>query len=517
MQTAFPTPEDDDVEDVAWGLTTGGALWRQGERYDAIVWLKRAVEAANEAGAAGRADQLNRAATDLIALLAAPPQVAPRRAPPVSRPGSSPGFPPPRVPSNPSFSKQQLAGAGAAPLPVPPRPPPPPRMKTPPAQPAITVPQAVPSEEPTKPRAPLPSVTTSAPTLEALTTPAAGAAEETAPRESPPPPTILPDLPSSMPTPHAPLDPIDAAQSDAPPNPAIDAPPPKPLTPVPPPIELTSPDDLPRAPGAALEGEASATADEPLLVPSLEATAPKSALVAALDALPLTDEQRRALAATATIESLAGEEDISVACLALVLEGSASVQATVADVVAVPLNPGQLLYAKSSIPDALSLRLVAEAEPTVVAVWDHAADAVIEATPDLAERLMQASDRIQAIAGCTMGPVGDRLDEGLRTLAIDRLDVRVLGANEVIATAGQAVPGMVIVGVGVVEIEGDNGESDRLGPGDFLFATEVLGGGSAPATARAGAKGAIVLFGARDVAHELLVTCPPLLEVFAGM
>src|SRR5205823_12585002 len=89
MQTAFPSPEDDDVEDVAWGLTTGGALWRQGERYDAIVWLKRAVEAANEAGAATRADQLNRAATDLIALLAAPPQVVPRGPGPVSRPGSN--------------------------------------------------------------------------------------------------------------------------------------------------------------------------------------------------------------------------------------------------------------------------------------------------------------------------------------------------------------------------------------------------------------------------------------------
>src|ERR1043166_870168 len=76
MATAFPVPGDDDAEDVAWGLTTGAALWRQGEKYDAIVWLKRAVEAANEAGAAVRADQLNRAATDLIAALAAPPPVA---------------------------------------------------------------------------------------------------------------------------------------------------------------------------------------------------------------------------------------------------------------------------------------------------------------------------------------------------------------------------------------------------------------------------------------------------------
>ena len=47
MPTGFPSPHDDDSEDVAWGLTTGSALWKQGERYDAIVWLKRAVESAS--------------------------------------------------------------------------------------------------------------------------------------------------------------------------------------------------------------------------------------------------------------------------------------------------------------------------------------------------------------------------------------------------------------------------------------------------------------------------------------
>src|SRR2546427_1024010 len=106
MPTAFPTPEDDDAEDVAWGLTTGAALWRQGERYDAIVWLKRAVEAANEAGASARADQLNRAATDLIAALAVPPQTsAPQRSksppPPQPRPPVAPAAQAPRAPSPP--------------------------------------------------------------------------------------------------------------------------------------------------------------------------------------------------------------------------------------------------------------------------------------------------------------------------------------------------------------------------------------------------------------------------------
>src|SRR5215471_12083066 len=72
MQTVFPAPLDDDSEDVSWGLTTGAALWKQGDRHDALIWLKRAVVAATEAGQSRRADQLNRAATRLIAVLAAP-------------------------------------------------------------------------------------------------------------------------------------------------------------------------------------------------------------------------------------------------------------------------------------------------------------------------------------------------------------------------------------------------------------------------------------------------------------
>jgi CRP-like cAMP-binding protein len=93
----------------------------------------------------------------------------------------------------------------------------------------------------------------------------------------------------------------------------------------------------------------------------------------------------------------------------------------------------------------------------------------------------------------------------------------VLSPGEVLAAAGKPVPGLVIVGVGTIELDSLDGESDQLGPGDFLFPAQVLGGESAPRTARAGSKGAIVLFGARALAHELLLSCPPLLEIFAGM
>jgi CRP-like cAMP-binding protein len=131
------------------------------------------------------------------------------------------------------------------------------------------------------------------------------------------------------------------------------------------------------------------------------------------------------------------------------------------------------------------------------------------------------ADRFQALAGVTMGAMGDRLDDSLRALITDRCEVRTLLPYEVLVEKGATLPGLHIVGGGRVEIivehEDGSGEvEDELGPGDFLFAPQVLGGASAPATARAGKGGALVLFAGRMTTHELLVSVPPLLELLAG-
>jgi hypothetical protein len=105
----------------------------------------------------------------------------------------------------------------------------------------------------------------------------------------------------------------------------------------------------------------------------------------------------------------------------------------------------------------------------------------------------------------------------IRELIVSRLTMRSLGPNEVVVEAGAAVPGLLLVGVGELELVKDDKVSGAVGSGEFLFPTEILGAGSAPATARAGAGGALVMFGDRNIAQELLVTWPPLLEVFAGM
>lgn len=71
LVVALPEPHPEDDEDVVWGLSTASALWARGERRDALVWLRRAVEAADAAGQAFRASELGMCVAALEEALAA--------------------------------------------------------------------------------------------------------------------------------------------------------------------------------------------------------------------------------------------------------------------------------------------------------------------------------------------------------------------------------------------------------------------------------------------------------------
>src|SRR5580704_3342401 len=66
----IPPALDTDAEDVAWALQTADALWRRNERVDAIVWLRRAAQAAGDAEDDDRALALASDAAELADWLA---------------------------------------------------------------------------------------------------------------------------------------------------------------------------------------------------------------------------------------------------------------------------------------------------------------------------------------------------------------------------------------------------------------------------------------------------------------
>src|SRR5580700_5836376 len=81
---AIPPALAEDNEDVAWALQTADALWKRNERVDAIVWLRRAAQAAGDAQNDDRALALAREAAELAEWLAHNP-ARPSMQPPPSR------------------------------------------------------------------------------------------------------------------------------------------------------------------------------------------------------------------------------------------------------------------------------------------------------------------------------------------------------------------------------------------------------------------------------------------------
>ncbi len=139
----IPAPKKSDHEDVAWALSTAEAQWTQGERAEAIKWLRRAAEAASEVEDDTRALELAKAIAELTASSPPPPPSRPPASVQLPRPppipnvaGVTPPLPPQSLPKPPLAPSAPLA---PRPLSVAPRPVSgtPPRAPTarPPAQP----------------------------------------------------------------------------------------------------------------------------------------------------------------------------------------------------------------------------------------------------------------------------------------------------------------------------------------------------------------------------------------------
>ena len=105
VTTQVPQPLPADSGDVTEALDVAGSLWKAGNRQDAIRWVRRAAQAADEAGDSQRMTALARASADLEeSLTAAPPSAAPVTAGPATAPPPAPASAPPPLPTHATSS-----------------------------------------------------------------------------------------------------------------------------------------------------------------------------------------------------------------------------------------------------------------------------------------------------------------------------------------------------------------------------------------------------------------------------
>lgn len=555
----IPPAKSSDAEDVVWGLQTADTLWRRGERIDAIVWLRRAAQAAGAANDDDRAVELARCAAELSDWMATLPPGKMSEAPP---PGSAPAPNQDAITTFVPGMEQPSPVAHPATGPTGTERPPPPHA--PPAS-SPTLETAMPSFDG---RDDAPSVLPAEHVHAGMFNPWADNPERPSlPQPAPPPKKVAPPVVAPAPAKVAPapappeddevitsVKPAPIASAKAPPMPpppklpakppplpprarpqGSHQPPPAPQPPPPPasepsvsvdveietealdaPAERPSAEELVPVPAFPRMGSMPAAEEPTSTAPA--ATRPALDLDAVEAFADLPDDARAAFAAAAEVHDLAEGEEVSHFALAYVLTGEMDVAATMVDAPALRLREGNVLRSRGTTNEGVPMRLICATGDGRVATWStRDVEEAFRVIPWVEDDLRAASDRAMTLVGITIGPLGERLDVSIREEIVGKLTMKPLEPHELVVNVGDAVPGLFLVGVGELELVRDDVVVGKVGSGDFLFATEVLGAGPAPATARAGAGGALILFGDLRVAQELLVTCPPLLEVFAGM
>jgi hypothetical protein len=497
----IPPALETDTEDVTWALQTAEALWKRNERTDALVWLRRAAQSAGEMEQDDRALELAHDAAELAEWIASPSDLAGRPADSIDALLRSTMTDEEEdvsveilIESTPALPHEAREGRE--------------RMDTP------TVP-----DEPIASSAP-PSVEPFPPTLPAAFAPRAShvpsAAEKHAGMLDPwaEGDAQAPHVASAWPPPAAAAFDQDEVVTSAPM------------------MSRAVPGRAMRDSPFALQLTARALAgDNDSAFGSVRVTAARPVAssrgpsrpvdLSAVDALSdLPDDAREAFSRAAVVHQLWRDEEVSGFALALILEGTVDLAATIVDTPAQRVEVGTAIRSRGTIEHIAPVRLVAASETAWVATWDErAVEEGLRTCPWVEDDLRAAGDRLQALVGATMGPLGERLDPFLRAHVASHLTLRALAEHEVVASRGKPVPGLLVVGAGELEFVGDDGapEGPVLRAGDFVFPNEVLVAGPAPSTVRAAKGGALILFADRHAAQELLVTCPPLLEIFAGM
>jgi hypothetical protein len=545
----IPPALDSDVEDVVWALQTASSLWKRNERVDAIVWLRRAAQAAGEAEHDDRAFVLARDAAELSDWIAKNPISISQMEAVSSIPphetggvddllrGSMPDIP---IDVNPQVSMSAMTEPHAfMPVKIPPVIAPPHLVAPPPLPPMAAPPPLTPQHQTPRPQTPIPPEASSPLVFQSVaerTSERVMSAEEAHagmldPWAAPPEEEELPHANAQIVSPESAvvssedyddevvtsarlvLPPAEPAVVISAPPPPV-APPPRP-EPRPPPVQRFPPEQTLVSAGVAPPSseEQQATDETPVVQIA------KRVDLGAVEALgDLPEDAREELERIAELHTLAREEEIMGFAFAYVVSGAVDVAAQIVDAAAERLVEGAVLKTKGTVAESVPLRLICASENAVVATWTtEQIEPAFKTCPWVEDDLRASANRMQALVGVTLGPLAERLDAALRAQVTSRLELRELAEGDVLVKAGDPVRELCLVGQGTIEVVKDGEVVSEVAVGDFLFPAEIMGGGKAGATARAGKGGALILAGARSVAQELMMTCPPLLEIFAGM
>ncbi len=479
---SLPEPISEDTEDITKNLGAAKAYWSRGKHAEALASVRRAAEAAMAAGQHFRSTELSMSVSEIEDAIAdAKQRNAAEKAEKAAQARAPAGVPSKladaqapkpaagRGPMLDPWSEENAASLAAGDTPEPRREISARKNSNPPADKDVVV-------------------------VEMRARPA-------------PAPAQREDEDEGVMTSAAPLHEMLKRKAQPPPPPSARAAPPQP----PPPA-------LPKAPPLPTPAAAPA---EPAQTEETTPTRPSFAdlsLASVTGLRGLPPETRELLTEVARIEELTPGKRIPVTGAALLISGQAGVCAGESQIAAQYVERGTLVPGRGTLGLATTLSLVGGPSGATVAVWNDAVlDAALKASSWIHEELSNAANHFQAIAGATLGPMGE-ISESVRQNIVERMSVRVVQPQEIIAEQGQKLLFLFVVGAGALELV--KGEPARVtgevSAGDFLFPGIVVRELAAPTTVRGGVHGAVVLVGDQNLARSILTGPSPAIGILNG-
>lgn len=565
----IPAPLPSDPEDIAWALETASALWKRGDREDALNWLRRASSIAREAGQEGRARELEVILTflkpreveieveveppveeiaeieELVEATPAAPK-APPRAPPRPPPLRNAFEPPPAPPrpdgpspfahssgKKPEFADEntatewpplQFGDPPASAQTSAPSAPPPPIVEALPPVPELPSIEETVTEWPPKgagaeffamfppapeqPSAPIPSAAESSSKLRVKPHPAPAPLDlDDDWMDAGPPATFRPPEPSPQgPT----LTTLLQRKSGS------LAPPPRDLKEPPPPARISPNLPPPQNPADTL----SPPPTQKVSVPSalIEASVPKQTL---LDELPAFSDipptQRRTFLENAKHKTLQPRDFVRGFALGVVLKGEALVTGFHSDIVVARLPTGSTLRARGTAGKTLPLRMVAGPEGCEVATWSEAPlSATFQGCPWVDLQLRAQANPVLGLVGVSSGLLGSLEPHTFEQLCA-WLQPRLLTPGEIAIHDGETPPPLVVVGTGSIEIVRQGVVEKTLQAGDPVLPPECAQGIRATVQARAGVDGAVLMQVDKARRQAMQSSLPTVIALLMGL
>lgn len=233
----------------------------------------------------------------------------------------------------------------------------------------------------------------------------------------------------------------------------------------------------------------------------------------------LPPDSARTLAESAAVRPLALGEGISEFGAVLVTRGSVRIVPEGSTAACYSAEKGAILYTSGTVEPAAPFAVTGvDGEARVAVFAEDQLSRAVSACPWVVDELEEVADGYLAYVGAVSGALGERLDPMFLSMVLDKCSVRSKSAGEMFVEAGDPLDGLYVLGGGSLEVLAEDGSiASLLAMGDIVFPPSVLSAAPAPHSVRAGPGGALLLFADRMAAHELLATCPPVIELLAGM